>query len=63
MAVIAIIFSVVFIVVGILLARKKYKQHKIEKQKALEMSNNSYYSSYKSIELNSDSDGNKLYSE
>lgn len=62
-AVIAIIFSVVFIVVGILLARKKYKQHKIEKQKALEMSNNPYYSSYKSIELNSDSDGNKLYSE
>ena len=45
------------------MGRKKYKQHKIQKQKALEMSNNTYFSNYTSIELNGDSDGNKLYKE
>ena len=63
-AIIVIIFAVVFIVAGVLVARKKWRQRKIEKQKALEMSTSgNYYSSYKSIELNSNDDGNKLYNE
>ena len=63
--VIAVVISVAFIIVGLLVGRKKYKQHKIQKQKALELSsdNSMYLSKYTSIELNSDSDKNRLYSE
>ena len=61
--IITVIISIVFIIIGLLVGRKKYKQHKIQKQKALEMSNNTYFSNYTSIELNGDSDGNKLYKE
>ncbi len=63
MIIITVIISIVFIIIGLLVGRKKYKQHKIQKQKALEMSNNTYFSNYTSIELNGDSDGNKLYKE
>jgi hypothetical protein len=59
--VIAIVISLVFIAVGLLIGRKKYKQYKIQKQKALELSNNSFLSNYKSIELNNDGEENKLY--
>jgi len=61
--IITVIVSIVFVIIGLLVGRKKYKQHKIQKQKALEMSNNAYFSNYSSIELNGDSDGNKLYKE
>ena len=61
--IIIVVISVVFIIIGLLVGRKKYKQHKIEKQKALEMTNNAYFTNYKSIELNGDDDGNKLYKE
>ena len=60
--IIAIAISLVFIGVGLLIGRKKYKQYKIQKQKAMELSNNStFLSNYKSIELNNDSEENKLY--
>jgi len=59
--VIAILISVVFIVIGLLIGRKKYKQYKIQKQKALELSSDSFLSNYKSIELNSNGEENKLY--
>ena len=59
--IVAIIISFVFIIIGLLKKKKKYREHKIKKQKALEMSNNSYFSNYTSIELNGDNDGNKLY--
>ena len=61
--IIIVVISIVFIIIGLLVGRKKYKQHKIEKQKALEMTNNTYLSNYKSIELNGEDDGNKLYKE
>ena len=61
--IIIVIISIVFIIIGLLVGRKKYRQHKIEKQKALEMTNNAYFTNYKSIELNGDDDGNKLYKE
>ena len=61
--IIIVVISVCFIIIGLLVGRKKYKQHKIEKQKALEMTNNAYFTNYKSIELNGDDDGNKLYKE
>jgi len=59
--VIAILISVAFIVIGLLIGRKKYKQYKIQKQKALELSSDSFLSNYKSIELNSNGEENKLY--
>ena len=59
--IVAVVISVVFIIIGLLVGRKKYKEHKIKKQKALEMSNNSYFSNYTSIELNGENDENKLY--
>ena len=59
---IAVIFSVVFIIIGLLVGRKKYKLHKIKKQQALEMSNNIFISDYKSIEMNNNK-GNKLFKE
>ena len=59
--IVAVVISVVFIIIGLLVGRKKYKEHKIKRQKAMEMSNNSYFSSYTSIELNGENDENKLY--
>ena len=59
---IAVIFSVVFIIIGLLVGRKKYKLHKIKKQQALEMSNNNFISDYKSIEMNNNK-RNKLFKE
>ena len=59
---IAIIVSVIFIIIGLLIGRKKYKIHKIEKQQALEMSNN-FISDYKSIEMKKNNTENKLYKE
>jgi hypothetical protein len=59
--VIAILISLAFIVIGLLIGRKKYKQYKIQKQKALELSSDSFLSNYKSIELNSNGEENKLY--
>ena len=63
--IVAVVLSVVFIIIGLLIGRKRYKIYKIQKQKALEMSmsNNEFTSNYKSIELNSNDDGNKLYKE
>ena len=59
--IIAIAISLVFIAVGLLIGRKKYRQYKIKKQQAMELSNNStFMSNYKSIELNGDEE-NKLY--
>ena len=46
---IAVIFCIIFIIIGLLIGRKKYKIHKIKKQQALEMSNNNFISNYKSI--------------
>ena len=59
---IAIIVSVIFIIIGLLIGRKKYKIHKIKKQQALEMSNN-FISDYKSIEMKKNNIENKLYKE
>ena len=59
--IITVVISVVFIIIGLLKRKKKYKQHKIMKQKALELSNSGYFSNYSSIELNGDKDENKLY--
>jgi hypothetical protein len=61
--IVAVVLSVVFIIIGLLIGRKRCKIYKIQKQKALEMSmsNNEFTSNYKSIELNSNDDGNKLY--
>ena len=62
--IIAVVISLAFIIVGLLIGRKKYRQMKIQKQKALELSNNSsFMSNYKSIELNNDNDANRLYKE
>ena len=59
--IIASILSVVFIIIGLLIGRKKYKIHKIKKQQALEMSSNNFVSDYKSIEMSSDNKESKLY--
>ena len=59
--IIVVVFSIIFIIIGLLIGRKKYKIHKIKKQQALEMSNNSFISDYKSIEMNTNNKGNKLY--
>jgi hypothetical protein len=58
--IIAIILSIVFIIIGLLVGRHKYKMNKIKKQQALEMSNNDFISDYKSIEMKYEI-GNKLY--
>ena len=46
--IIASILSVIFIIIGLLIGRKKYKMHKIKKQQAFEMSSNNFVSYYKS---------------
>lgn len=46
---IAIILCVIFVIIGLLVGRKKYKIHKIKKQQAFEMTNNTFLSNYKSI--------------
>ena len=63
--IVAVVLSVAFIIIGLLIGRKKYKIYKIQKQKALEMSlsGNEFTSNYKSIELNANDDANKLYKE
>lgn len=63
--IIIIIFSVVFIIIGLLVGRKKYKINKIKKQEALEMTHNNFHSDYKSIEMNNNNliNQNKLYEE
>ena len=60
--IIIIIVSIIFIIIGLLIGRKKYKIYKIKKSQALEMSNNNFISDYKSIEMNNEMK-NKLYSE
>ena len=60
--IITIFISVVFIIIGLLIGRKKYKINKIKKQQALEMTNNTISNSYyKSIEMNENNLENKLY--
>ena len=63
--IVIIIFSVVFIIIGLLVGRKKYKINKIKKQEALEMTHNNFHSDYKSIEMNNNNliNQNKLYEE
>lgn len=64
--IIIIIVSIIFIIIGLLIGRKKYKIYKIKKSQALEMSNNNFISDYKSIEMNNKNNNemkNKLYSE
>ena len=60
--IIASILSVIFIIIGLLIGRKKYKIHKIKKQQALEMTNK-FVSDYKSIEMKNDNKESKLYKE
>jgi hypothetical protein len=58
------VISLVFIIIGVLIGRKKYKINKIKKQQALEMTNNSFSNSYyKSIEMNEKNLETKLYNE
>ena len=61
--IIAIIISTIFIIIGLLVGRKKYKLHKIKKQQAMEMSNNRFISEFKPIEMNKNNLDNKLYKE
>ena len=60
--IITIAISLVFIIIGLLIGRKKYKIHKIKKQQALEMTNNNFSNSYyKSIEMSEKNLENKLF--
>ena len=61
--IIIVVFSIIFIIIGLLIGRKKYKIHKIKKQQALEMSNNNFISDYKSIEMNTNNQESKLYTD
>ena len=61
--IIGTILSVIFIIIGLLIGRKKYKVYKIKKQQALEMSSNTFVSDYKSIEMRNDNGESKLYKE